>query len=181
MPSPTRAMMVSSVAPPTKRSRLERTVTRADGDTVLGDAVDGALAGGGPRAVDDARIHAGADGVKDGLAGAGGGEVDGAATVEVELDPGLVRGDEGADHLVHVTPREKVRFQLGRGYLNPCADGGDAGVDDEGIRDAPQTHSNQGGDTDGRPGSESPEPEAKEVQEDDSKNQGNHPGGDEEN
>ena len=29
MPSPTRAMMVSSVAPPTKRSRLVRTVTRA--------------------------------------------------------------------------------------------------------------------------------------------------------
>ena len=29
MPSPTRAMMVSSVAPPTNRSRFERTVTRA--------------------------------------------------------------------------------------------------------------------------------------------------------
>ena len=29
MPSPTRAMMVSSVAPPTKRSRFVRTVTRA--------------------------------------------------------------------------------------------------------------------------------------------------------
>src|SRR5918912_932063 len=29
MPSPTRAMIVSSVAPPTKRSRCERTVTRA--------------------------------------------------------------------------------------------------------------------------------------------------------
>ena len=29
MPSPTRAMMVSSWAPPTKRSRLVRTVTRA--------------------------------------------------------------------------------------------------------------------------------------------------------
>ena len=29
MPSPTRAMMVSSLAPPTKRSRLVRTVTRA--------------------------------------------------------------------------------------------------------------------------------------------------------
>src|SRR5436190_949409 len=29
MPSPTRAMMVSSVAPPTNRSRCERTVTRA--------------------------------------------------------------------------------------------------------------------------------------------------------
>ena len=29
MPWPTRAMMVSSVAPPTRRSRLARTVTRA--------------------------------------------------------------------------------------------------------------------------------------------------------
>ncbi len=29
MPSPTRAMIVSSVAPPTNRSRCERTVTRA--------------------------------------------------------------------------------------------------------------------------------------------------------
>ena len=35
IPSPTRAMMVSSVAPPTKRSKLERTVTRARARTVI--------------------------------------------------------------------------------------------------------------------------------------------------
>ena len=35
MPSPTRAMMVSSVAPPTKRSRLVLTVTRARALTAI--------------------------------------------------------------------------------------------------------------------------------------------------
>ena len=124
-------------------------------------------------------IDAGADGIKNRLAGAGGGQINGAATVEIQFDPGFVRGDEGANHLVHIATRKKVRFQLGGGHFNPCADGGDAGVDDERIRDSPKAHGDESGNSDRSSGGESPEPEAEKVEQNNSKNQGNHPGRDE--
>ena len=60
-----------------------------DGDAVLGDGVDGGLAGGGVGAVDDLGVDEVLHGVEHGLAGALGGEVDGAGAVEVEVDAGL--------------------------------------------------------------------------------------------
>src|SRR5690606_33534544 len=50
-------------------------------DAVLGHAVDGVAAGGGVGAVDDLGIDGGAHGLDDALAGALGGEVDGAGAV----------------------------------------------------------------------------------------------------
>ena len=135
MPSPTRAMIVSSVAPPTKRSRLVRTVTRALAltlDAVLGHAVDGGLAGRGIRAVDDLGIDAGLHGLEHGLAGALGGEVDGAGAVEVEVNAGLVRGDERLhDHVRRCRRRGSAPREIVDGEVDAGFHGGDAVVHDQ--------------------------------------------------
>jgi len=80
-------MIVSSVAPPTKRSRCERTVTRAFTFAPIPsfrDTVDGHAAHRRVGHVDDLRINAGADSFQYRLARPLGSKIDGAGTVEIE-------------------------------------------------------------------------------------------------
>ena len=143
MPSPTRAMIVSSVAPPTNRSRFERTVTRAFTFTPMPSWATPSmvvLAHVGAGRVDDLRVDAGADGFEHGLAGALGGEIDGAGAVEIERDAGFVRGDEREDDLVHVAAGEIMRFERIARDIDAGFDRGDAGIDDHSNRHFAQTH-----------------------------------------
>ena len=113
--------------------------------------------------IDDFRIDAGADGFEDGLAGAFGGEVDGAGAIEVERDAGFVRGDEGEDDVADIAAGQVMRLQRIGGDVEAGFDRGDAVVDDQADRDFAQAHADHLADADGRVGDPGPKPEAKEV------------------
>ena len=111
MPSPTRAMIVSSVAPPINCRRFARTVTRALTfnwmpflATPSSDSLPHAAAG----AVDHLGIDAGLHGLEHVAAG----QVDGRGQLEVEVDDlGLVGGDQRADHQRHVAAGQVMGLQ----------------------------------------------------------------------
>jgi hypothetical protein len=89
MPSPTRAMMVSSLAPPTKRSRLVRTVTRARTFTWMPSLATPSMVVR-PEAGFGQSMTLGSTEVRRlrrRFAGALGGEVDGAGAVPIEVMP----------------------------------------------------------------------------------------------
>src|SRR5437867_13401762 len=100
-------------------------------DAVLGDAGDELLAAGRVGAIDDLRIHGGHDGLEDALAGLVSGEVDGGGLVEAEVEVRFLGGDEGADDLVDVATRAKMRLELVGLQRDTGLDGGDAALDDE--------------------------------------------------
>ena len=116
MPSPTRAMIVSSVAPPTKRSRFVRTVTRALTLTPMPSLATPSMVVlpadcwrfGQSMTLGLMLVRTASSTV---LPVPFGGEVDGAGAVEVERDAGLVRGDERQDDMAHVAAGEVMRLQ----------------------------------------------------------------------
>ena len=111
MPSPTRAMIVSSVAPPTSRGMFVRTVTRAftwSWMPFLATAAMTGLPNDRVRDVDDL----GVDGRLDGLEHVAAGEVDRGRRLERQLDPGAVGGDHRRDDLRDVAAGEVVRLEL---------------------------------------------------------------------
>ena len=146
MPSPTRAMIVSSVAPPTKRSRFVRTVTRALAFTPMPSLATPSivvLAAAGVRTVDDLGIDARAHRLEHGFAGALGGEVDGAGAVEIQRDARLVRGDQREDHLVDIAAGEVMRFERVGRHEQPGFHRRDAAIDDQPGRHAAQAHKDE--------------------------------------
>ena len=158
MPSPTRAMMVSSVAPPTRLVDV-----RADGDAglgleldaVLGDGVDGGLPGGGVGAVDDLGIDGGLDGVEDVAAG----QVDGGGRLARQLDVGAVGGDQRDDHVAHAAAGQVVALQGGRRMFSPART---AWILDETMTrsiDLPQLHADKLADGDLGPGEQGLDPQ----------------------
>jgi hypothetical protein len=109
MPSPTRAMIVSSVAPPTRRLdvRPHRDARlHAKLNAVLADRVDRLPPQGRVRHVDDLRVHARLHGVEDVAAG----EVDRGRGLPRQVDVGLVGGDHRVDHALHVAAGQHVRL-----------------------------------------------------------------------
>src|SRR5207253_756846 len=130
-----------------------------DNDTVLGHAFDVGFAGGGIRAVDHLGIDGGLDGFEHGLAGALGGEVDGARTVEHEVDAGLFGGDEREHDHLDVATCEVVSGEVVNGEGQPRFDGGDAGVHDQADRDAAQAQGDQLGELHARAGEEGAHPD----------------------
>ena len=97
MPSPTRAMIVSSVAPPMSCCRFARTVTRAlhlELDAVLGHGVERLPRPAAGRAIDHFGIDAGLHGFEHIAAG----QVDGGGfTVRKSNNFGLVGGDQARE------------------------------------------------------------------------------------
>ena len=85
------------------------------------------------RAVDDLGVDGSFHRFEHGLAGAFGGEVDGAGAVELEMDAGLARGDERQHHHLHIAARHEMRGQVvdGEGSALPGFHRGDAVVHDE--------------------------------------------------
>ena len=165
MPSPTRAMMVSSVAPPTRRSSLVRTVTPAWAsklDAVLADAVERGPALGGVGAVDDLGIDAGLDGVEDVAAG----QVDGRRRPPGQVHAGLVGGDDRRRRLGHVAARQVVGFHLPGGDLDAGLHQGDLLPHDHGVIDVAQLHADEVQDADLGPGQQALHPQAQEAEED---------------
>ena len=149
IPSPTRAMIVSSVAPPISCARFVRTVTRArtfSSTPFLATALKRAAARFlGVGAVDHFGIDAGAHGVEHVAAG----QVDRRGPVEVEIDVGPMRGDERVDHARHVAAGQVVGFEPARGDAGVRI-GADArlhrhdlGLDDRAGVDLPQAHADQ--------------------------------------
>ena len=116
MPSPTRAMIVSSVAPPISCSMFVRTVTRArtfNSTPFLAMAPSVVR----PRplrvgAIDHLRINAGLHGVEHVAAG----QIDGRGAIEIEIDVGPMGGDDGLDHVGHVAAGQVMGLQPPGGH-----------------------------------------------------------------
>ena len=111
IPSPTRAMIVSSVAPPINCSRLVRTVTRArtfSSTPFLAMALSVVAAGAfGVGAIDHLRIDAGLHGVEHVAAG----QIDRRGLVEIQVDVGPMGGDDRPDHVGHVAAGQVMGLQ----------------------------------------------------------------------
>ena len=154
MPSPTRAMIVSSVAPPINWLQV-----RADGDAgldlqldaVLGHGVERFAAAAAGRAVDhlgiDARLH--------GFQHVAAGQVDGRGQLEVEIDRlGLLGGDDRANHQRHVAAGQVMGLErlardarlVGQAGLH----GHDLAADDHRGIDLAKRHAQQVEDADSR-------------------------------
>ena len=118
MPSPTRAMIVSSVAPPINCSMFVRTVTRArtfNSTPFLAIALSVVrLQSFRVGAVDHLRIDAGLHGVEHVAAG----QVDGRGPVEIQVDVGAMGGNNRLDHVRHAAAGQIV------GLEPPGADAG---------------------------------------------------------
>ena len=144
MPSPTRAMIVSSVAPPISCWRLVRTVTRArilQFDAVPGDGREGRFAAG---AVSGQSITFGIDARLHRVEHVAAGQVDGAGPVEVEVEVGPLGGDQRPDHPRHVTAGEVVGLELAGVDVSEARLGGhDLGLDDRAGVDLAQAHAQQ--------------------------------------
>ncbi len=136
MPSPTRAMIVSSVAPPMSWWRFARTVTRAftlSWMPFLATASSVSCGAAAGRAVDHLGIDAGLHGLEHVAAG----QVDGRGPLEVEVDDlGLVGGDHRANHQRHVAAGQVVGLQglagdAGLVLAEPGLHGHDLAADDD--------------------------------------------------
>ena len=110
MPSPTRAMIVSSVAPPTRRSMFVRTVTLAFTLSWMPFLATPSIVcrpwrrvGAGDDLGVDARLH--------GLEHVAAGEVDRRGALVRQRDVGAVGGDQGADDVGHVAAGQVVRLE----------------------------------------------------------------------
>ena len=151
--------------------------THTEGDAIFGDGVDFATtAHVRVRAVDDLWIDAGAHGFEDGLAGAFASEVDGAGAVVVERDARFVRRDEGEHDVRHLTTGQEVRFELVGIDGDTGFGGGDACIDDEGVRHASQPHGEQRGETHRRIRNASAEPEIEKLRDEEEENKGDDNG-----
>ena len=146
-----------------------------DADAVFGNAVDAGAAHGGVGAVDDLRVDAGLNGFQDGLAGALGGEVDGARPVEIEDDPGAVGHDEGQDHLGDVAAGLIMELQRFEVDVHACFDRHDPCVDHERDGDALQAHPDHIQEADVRPVGPGADPDPKEVKENHRQDQAANP------
>ena len=135
-------------------------------DAVLGDAVDGAAAGGRVRAVDDLRIDRGADGFDHAFAGALGGEVDGAGAVPIQRDAGFLRGDERLDGGDDVAAGEVVGLDVIDGDFDAGLFRGDAGVHDHAVGHLAEAHGDEVGEADVGAGQPGAEPDAEEGDDD---------------
>ena len=63
------------------------------------------------RRVDDFGIDARAHRFQNRFACSFGGQIDGAGPIEVERNAGLVRGDQGKNHVAHVATRQIMRLE----------------------------------------------------------------------
>ena len=121
MPWPTRAMIVSSVAPPMSCVRFVRTVTRAltsSSMPFLATALSVALPDARIGAVDDFGHDARPHGVEHVAAG----QVDRGGPVEIERNAGPVGGDDRQDHVRHVAAGQIVRLEPLRADAVAAAD-----------------------------------------------------------
>ena len=142
MPSPTRAMIVSSVAPPTSRSSLVRTVTRAaalQADAVLAHAFEHRLALGRVGAVDDLRIDAGPHGIEDVAAG----QVDGGGGPPRQIHAGLVGGDHRGAVFGTLPRARKCASSSAVATLTPACTRAIFCLDDHLVIDLAQLHPQQ--------------------------------------
>ena len=170
MPSPTRAMIVSSVAPPINCLKLARTVTRAltfNWMPFLATASSDSLPHAAARAIDHLGIDAGLHGFEHVAAG----QVDGRGQLEVEIDRlGLGGGDERADHQRHVAAGQVMGFERLAGDAVLVADARlhrhDLAADDDGRIDLAKGHAQQVEDADARAGRDRLDPEAEVAGED---------------
>src|ERR1043166_9631307 len=80
-------------------------------DAVLGDAVDCRSSHRWIRRVDHFRINTRAHGLKHGLAGAFGRQIDRASAIEIERNASLIRGDQSENYLSDIAPGEIMRFE----------------------------------------------------------------------
>jgi hypothetical protein len=101
-------------------------------NAVFSDAVDGGASTIGVRDFDNFGIDGGANSFEDGLAGAFGGEVDGASALPVEGDVGLVGGDDGLDGLDDITLGEVVRFEVVGAFTRRLSSCSSSSVSDTG-------------------------------------------------
>ena len=170
MPSPTRAMIVSSVAPPINCFRLARTVTRAltfNWMPFLATASSDSLAGAAAGAVDHLGIDAGLHGLQHVAAG----QVDGRGQLEIEIDRlGLLGGDQRADHQRHVAAGQVMGLQRLAGdarlVAEPGLHGHDLAADDHRRIDLAEGHAQQVEDADAGAGRDRLNPEAEVAGED---------------
>ena len=111
IPSPTRAITVSSVAPPISCNRFVRTVTRAFDshfDSVLSNRTQCRLAAATHvGTIDHFRMNARPHRVVNVASR----QIDGRGTIKVQINHRSVRGDDRRDHLQHVTPRQIMCFK----------------------------------------------------------------------
>jgi hypothetical protein len=158
------------------------TGTHTQRDAVFGHGVDlAAPAHVRMRAIDDLGIDAGAHGFEDSLACAFAGEVDGASAIVVERDAGLVSGDEGQHDMRDLATCQEVRLKLVGVDRDARFGGGDARIDDHGIRHATQPHGEECGETDRRVRDPGTQPEIEEFGNDQEQNErdDDHDAGDE--
>ena len=167
-------MIVSSVAPPTNRSRCERTVTRAFTFTPMPSCATPSIVRAShvwARGIDDLRIDARSDRLENGLAGALRRQIDGAGPIEIERDPGFVRGDQGQNHVIDVAAREVVRLEWIARDVDARFYRGDAVIDDEADRHLAQAHPNHFAEADWRVGNARAQPEPEEIKKNNTKDE----------
>ena len=174
MPSPTRAMMVSSVAPPTKRSRLVRTVTRALALMTMPSLATASM-------VVLPEVGAGQS-MTLGLT-----EVLTASSTVLPVPlvarsmaqarsksrwmPALRAAMSASDHHLDVAAGQEVRGEIVDGDVQAGLHGGDAGVDDHADRHAAQAQGDQFGEGDLRARGQGAQPDEKEVEDDEPEDQ----------
>ena len=123
-------------------------------------------------AIDDLGIDRGLDGFEHGFAGAFGGEIDGARAVEVEVDAGLLRGDERQHDHLDAAAGQVMGGEIVDRHIQPGFDGGDARVHDHADRHAAQAQGDQLGEGDAGAGEQRANPDAEEVHQHDENDQG---------
>ena len=142
-----------------------------DDNAVLGHRVDGRLAGGRVGTIDHFRVHRCAHRFNDRLAGAFGGEVDRAGTIEVEANAGLLRGDERLHHHFNVAARQIMSGQVVDRDIETRFHGGNARVHDHPDGKGAQAQGDQLGVGDASAGEQGANPDAEEVDENDENDQ----------
>ena len=161
MPSPTRAMIVSSPAPPTSRSMLVRTVTRETAMTWMPSLATAAMRG--------VSITFGFTDICTASSTSRPARSMAVARLNGHRDVGLVRRDQGVDDADDVAAGQVVGLQVVDGDVEPRLDRADAGGDDRAGRHASQAHPDEGEEPDIRPRGEGgdPEPNGNQVEDDD--------------
>jgi hypothetical protein len=116
-------------------------------------------------AVDDFRVDTRLNGLDHALVGAFRREIDGAGTIEIQSNSGLVRGDECKNDLIDLSACEKVRLQRIGFNLDARLHRGNAAVNDEPDGHAAQPHRHHGDKADRGIGDSRTNPDPEEVEE----------------
>src|SRR6266478_5211271 len=160
-------MIVSSVAPPTNRSRCERTVTRAftfapipslATPSIVVRPIDGlgtSITFGLILVRTSSSTVFPVPFVARSIAGA----------IEIERNAGFVRRNQRENDLSDVAPRQVMRFQRVARNFDTRFHGGDAVVENQPYRHAAQTHPDHFSHTDRRVSDARPKPDPEKIEE----------------